>query len=166
MNMTMGQTTEHNYLVKFNWLKNRTGLLHVDGKPSVKVGPPPQFGGGMDDWSPEDLLLASLASCLLSTFFTYTEKKKLEILSYDGVAEGQLKKGPKGFEWDQLGIEVKVDVDPKNEDLVRDLLSKAKQNCIIANSLKVPVELHAIVNGQTETSPEKWKVVSRSLIGD
>lgn len=140
-------SASHGYEVKFNWIEKRSGLLHVDGKPFIKVEPPPQFGGGVDNWSPEDLLLASLASCLLSTFFTFAEKRALKVLAYDGIAAGELKKGPKGYSWENLRVDVKLQVDPKDEEMACDLLLKAKENCIIASSLNSPVGIKINVNG-------------------
>ena len=141
------------YFVKMNWLEGRTGLAHVDGKPILKVGPPPQFGGGKEDWSPEELLLAALASCLMATFFTFAKNEALEILGYDGVAYGILRKMPAGFGWEGLTNEVKLEIDPKDEERAKLLLLKAKKNCIISNSMNTEVALNMVINGVSEEQP-------------
>jgi organic hydroperoxide reductase OsmC/OhrA len=143
-------TDKHSYLVKLNWINDRNGIVHVDGKPCIKVEPPIDFGGGTEKWSPEELLLGALSSCMMATFFTIAKSASLEVLSYDGVSQGSLEKTKHGYTWSHLNVEVKVEVDPKDEERTRVLLLKAKQNCIIANALKAEAVLKATINGVIE----------------
>jgi hypothetical protein len=59
-----------------------------------------------------------------------------------------------GYSWNDLRLEVKLDVDPKDEERTRVLLLKAKRNCIIANTLKAEVQLRATINGVNEQDAE------------
>ncbi|MEQ1875819.1 MAG: OsmC family protein [Bdellovibrionia bacterium] len=153
-------TGNHEYLVKLNWVGDRNGIVHVDGKPSIKVEPPIGFGGGTENWSPEDLLLAALASCMMATFFSLAKAASLEVQAYDGVAQGALEKTKHGYGWQNLSLEVKVEVDPKDEEKTAGLVFKAKRNCIIANALKPEVQLTAIVNGTVERADDTQPVTT------
>jgi organic hydroperoxide reductase OsmC/OhrA len=58
----------HNYAI--------TSILNNDGQVSLKanntpkmvITAPPEFGGPAGNWSPETLLVASVASCFLLTY--------------------------------------------------------------------------------------------------
>ena len=54
----MPNTTPHHYRVHL--VQEGDGAVLTDGmKPAIVGGPPPQFGGFADWWSPEHLLVAA-----------------------------------------------------------------------------------------------------------
>jgi organic hydroperoxide reductase OsmC/OhrA len=122
-------------------------VLMAPPRPRLIGGAPAEYGGRDDWWSPEHLLLASLCLCLRATFETLARLKHLEILGYEANARGVLDRTPSGpaFTWLVIGVELTVP--PSEQERARALLEKAKQHCIISNTLNVPVQLHATVNG-------------------
>ena len=42
--------------------------LEVEGLEKITSGPPKEFGGSGNEWSPEDLLVAAVADCFALSF--------------------------------------------------------------------------------------------------
>jgi organic hydroperoxide reductase OsmC/OhrA len=58
----------YRYSTSVRWTGEKKGALTAAGKPPVEVGTPPEFKGHEGIWSPEDLYVASVNVCILSTF--------------------------------------------------------------------------------------------------
>src|SRR5437899_10435409 len=72
------------------WKSARRGMVSALGKPSLEVGSPPEFRGEPGIWTPEDLLVGALNSCLMLTFLALSQSKGLGPLGYVREAEGLL----------------------------------------------------------------------------
>src|SRR6266852_7367098 len=56
------------------WSSGRTGLAKSSSTPNaIHFSAPAEFGGLEGRWTPEDLLLAALASCFTITFHSIAE---------------------------------------------------------------------------------------------
>jgi organic hydroperoxide reductase OsmC/OhrA len=119
----------------------------VDGspRPTLVGGPPPQFGGREEWWSPEHLLLASVGMCFLTTLEALAAREKLAILGYRDRITGRVDKSPVGLRFSSILHAVDLRVAPEDIERARAMLVKAKKHCLVANSLAVPVELEARV---------------------
>lgn len=135
----------HQYEVRLEGRESGAVLL-APPRPWLLGGAPAEFGGSDDWWSPEHLLLASLSLCLKATFEALARLKHLELRRYDATARGVLDRTPSGPAFISLVIEVELLVPPDEAERARALLEKAKQHCIVSNTLKVPVQLQATVN--------------------
>jgi organic hydroperoxide reductase OsmC/OhrA len=78
------------YNVRTSWSSARRGTLAAPGKPNIVVGSPPEFGGNPADWAPEELLVASLNTCMMLTFLTLAQAQGLSPVGYETDAEGVL----------------------------------------------------------------------------
>ena len=80
----------HNYSVTVEGTPE--GLLSAANEhlPALKVAPPVEFDGPGDQWSPEELLMAALANCLVLSFRAIASASKFEWLSIDCEANGEL----------------------------------------------------------------------------
>ena len=67
------------YPVNLSWTAVKCGRASATGKPDLEVGSPPEFRGEEGVWSPEHLLVTSLATCLMLTFLNLAERRKLEV---------------------------------------------------------------------------------------
>ena len=73
---------EQKYHVVAWWTSGRTGLAKSDSAPNaIHFTAPPQFGGLEGRWTPEDLLIAALASCFTTTFHAIAASSKFESAS-------------------------------------------------------------------------------------
>jgi len=132
----------YQYKNKLIWTENKKGRLDIEGKPSLQISTPEEFGGEKGYLSPEDLFVASVNSCLMTTFLYFADKKKVKIKSYTSEAIGTLSKGLKGFCFSE--IEIKIEVSAEDNEVqkkIPELIELAKRYCLISNSIKSKVKL-------------------------
>jgi len=123
------------------------GVLSAPPRPLLLGGAPAEFGGSDYRWSPEHLLLASASLCLRETFGALARLKHLAVHSYQADAHALLDRSADGpaFAWIKLRIELRVAAG--DVERARALLDKAKEHCIVARALSVPVQLEAAISG-------------------
>lgn len=136
----------HLYRVRLNACETGAVLL-APPRPLLLGGAPAEFGGSDDRWSPEHLLLASASLCLRETFGALAQLKHLAVESYQADAHALLDRTATGpaFAWIKISVDLRVA--PSEVERARVLIEKAKEHCIVANSLRIPVQLEATVNG-------------------
>lgn len=136
----MTATFPHEYRSNIAWQKDREGILTAaSDQPAILGGPPPQFDGSPDYWSPEELLLSSLQLCLMTTFLALATKATFTLESYSSEALGILEKSKEGIRFTR--IQVTVDLKSSDANQAQELLMKAKKYCIISNTLNLSVEI-------------------------
>lgn len=119
------------------------------GLPTLQAAPPPQFDGPGGVWSPETLLCAAVANCLLLTFRAIARASKFDWQQLDCQVEGTLERVDGTSRFTRFVTRVTLHV-PAGADAERArlLLEKAEHGCLISNSLNARRELVAqIVQG-------------------
>jgi organic hydroperoxide reductase OsmC/OhrA len=111
----------------------------VPGRPALPGGPPPEFGGRGDSWSPEHLLLASLNLCLKTTFDAVARRAGLTVSRYASHALGVLDKTSEGLVFTEFRVDVQVDARPEDVEQVRKIAQSAKKHCLVSAALRTPV---------------------------
>ncbi len=130
------------YRTYLKWEGEKRGLLSSSGKPDIKVATPPEFRGHPGIWTPEDLLVASVNACIMTTFLYYAAREKLEFLSYESSAEGILERGEHGLLFTRVIITPKILVSLAEEvETVKSLMVLSEKNCFISNSLRSEILL-------------------------
>lgn len=116
-----------------------TGPLSVvsGGLPLLDTAPPVEFGGPGDRWSPETLLIASVADCFVLTFRAISRASRLEWQDLQCRVDGVLERIDGVTRFSRFATRVVLTVSP-GIDLAkaRVLLEKAEHGCLIANSLR------------------------------
>jgi organic hydroperoxide reductase OsmC/OhrA len=135
----------HHYEVRLD-AREMGAVLQASARPRIVGGAPAEFGGRDDWWSPEHLLLASLNLCLRATFEALARLKHLDVKDYTSSASAVLDRTTSGPAFTSLSIAVDLMVAPGEAARARTLLEKAKQHCIVANTLKLPVHLQVSVS--------------------
>ena len=138
--MTAAQSRKFIYKNSITWQGEKRGFLAAGDKPGFPIATPPEFRGHAGVWSPEDLFVASVNGCIMTTFLHYAERKGLELLSYETEAEGILERVENQFRFS--GITVKPVIAVKdNGDIQRagDFLVLAEKGCLISNSIKARI---------------------------
>ena len=120
-------------------------VMSAPPRPEFRGGPPVEFGGRDDWWSPEHLLLSAAGLCLKTTFEVFASRARLMVLAYSSRVEGTLDKTPQGLSFTSIAIAVELVVAEEDAARAGDLLRTAKDHCIVANALKTPVRLTASV---------------------
>ena len=123
------QDFPHHYLVSANAEAAGTVALKSDNMPQIVSAPPAEFGGPGDQWSPEHLLVASVADCFILTFRAISSASKMEWVSPQFTA---------------FTVKATLTVPAGTDEAkARRLLDKAEGACMITNSMKAPCHLDA-----------------------
>lgn len=130
------------YPVTVRWIGAKEGVGEsADGLEPLPIAAPPQFGGPAGVWTPEHMLVAATAACLMTTFLAAAEASQLRVLSYEAPATGTLERAEDRRYWVPT-IEVRPRVRVMNEnDRARALrlLEKAEAACLVSRSLRSTV---------------------------
>jgi organic hydroperoxide reductase OsmC/OhrA len=121
-------------------------FLSAPPRTPIALGPPPQFGGTEDRWSPEELLVGAALECLWTTFEAYARRDGLEVDGWSGTGVGVLDKGTPVPVFTSIALSVTLSVARADEERARRLLATAEQRCIISNALKVPINVDVTVH--------------------
>lgn len=142
------QDFPHHYLVSANAETQGNIALKSDDMPQIVSAPPAEFGGPGDQWSPEHLLVASVADCFILTFRAIARASKLEWVSLEATAEGVLDKVERAPQFTAFTVKATLTVPAgTDETKARRLLDKAESACLITNSMKAPCHLEADIIG-------------------
>lgn len=132
----------HDYEVRLNWLSSRLGLLtSPELEDSIAVVTPPEFPGGMKGvWSPEHLFVASVSSCLMTTFLAIAEKSQLEFERFECPARGRLEMVEGKYMITEITLmPLLVIASSLDTSKAERVLQKAEANCLISNSVKTKI---------------------------
>ena len=136
----------HHYSVHLKQDEGSRATLVAAPRPPITGGPPPEFGGHAEWWSPEHLLLSAASLCLMTTFQSLAARAKLDVHAYKASIEGVLDKTPEGLVFTSITHRVDVRVGPGQIEKGREVVASAKKHCIVSNSLKTPITVEADVS--------------------
>jgi len=124
------------------WQLEKKGLLSSPEKPNIEVATPPEFRGHAGKWSPEDLFVASVNSCIMTTFLHYAQKQGFEFISYESKAQGILERIENQFIFSEIKIKplilVRQDSDVQK---AKNFIEFSEKNCFISNSIKSKIKV-------------------------
>lgn len=140
------QKLPHYYVVKASAESHGSIHASADNLPALSVAPPQQFGGPGDQWSPEDLLMASVSNCLILTFRAIANIADFEWNSMQCVSKGRLEKDDGVIRFTRVESEVTLHIpDVSDAESAKNLVLKAERKCLISNSLNCEVHIHCDV---------------------
>lgn len=130
------------YNAEVVWTERRAGRVTSEGLPELRVSAPPEFSGEAGVWTPEHLLVAATASCLMTTFLSIAEFSKLSVVSYRSKAIARLEKVPgEGYRFTEITLVPEIEVSAEELDKAHKVLAKAEKSCFISNSLRATVQV-------------------------
>jgi organic hydroperoxide reductase OsmC/OhrA len=134
------------YRTSLGWTGRRTGALSCEGKPGLVVSSPPEFKGEPGIWTPEDLFVAAVEVCHMSTFLSFAQRKGVTIVSYRSNAQGTLEFIDGDYRFTRIvitpAIIVGEGVAPAD---VHMLLRDAHKHCLVSNSVNAVVEVNPTI---------------------
>lgn len=134
------------YKSNIEWLGAKKCVASAIDKPNIEVSTPVEFKGFKGLWTPAELLLASVNSCLLLTFISLAEKEKIKIISYKSSIEGTIEGMDAERAFTKIKISPTITVSSAGEvEKAKDLLNLSEKLCPMSNSLKSEVILSPIV---------------------
>jgi organic hydroperoxide reductase OsmC/OhrA len=139
-----GMSEEHRYDMSSKWVREKIVTIDIEGKPEIHISTPYDFWpeAPQDLMSPEDLFVASALSCYGVSLSGVASRFHAEFTDFHLKATGTLQKGNLGWEFDRILIEAEITV-PSSSDAkkMEKVAERAKTYCLVANSMKCPVEL-------------------------
>lgn len=140
------QDLPHHYVVSARAEDSGNVIVSSDGLPDLETAGPTQFGGPGDLWSPEDMLVGSIANCMILSFRAIARVAKLDWLVLECEVEGELDKVDKITQF--VGFTVQATLTIPNEadrNKAGVILEKAEKYCLVSNSLKAKPRLEVAV---------------------
>ena len=138
------QEFPHHYLVSANAETEGNVVLKTDDMPQIISAPPAEFGGPGDQWSPEHLLVASVADCFILTFRAIARASKLEWVGLEVNAEGVLDRIDRVTQFTGFTVRASLTVPAGTDEAkAQRLLEKAEGACLVTASLKATCYLEA-----------------------
>lgn len=114
-----------------------TVLVSAAGLPDLTTAAPPQFDGPEGIWSPETMLIASLADCFILTFRGVSRVARFEWEKLEAQVEGTLERVTGVTYFTRYSTHATLTV-KAGADLAKaeELLERAEKLCLVANSLR------------------------------
>lgn len=132
----------HRYHVQARGGASGSVLVTAQDAPALETNAPPEFDGPPGYWSPESLLIASIADCYILSFRAVARASKLEWSSLDVAVEGVLDRVEGVTRFVAFTVKPRLEVlSAERETLARSVLDKAKRACLVTNSLVAACEL-------------------------
>jgi organic hydroperoxide reductase OsmC/OhrA len=144
---------DHHYEVHLLWTGNsgtgtrtyagygRAHELRAPGKPPIAGSSDPSFRGESSRWSPEELLVASLAACHQLWYLHLCADAGVVVMAYEDRALGMMREHADGSgEFERVILRPLVTIAPA-ADVSRAyaLHEQAHARCFIARSVRFPV---------------------------
>lgn len=140
------RTKQFIYRNSLKWQGQKRGLLSCLTKPDIEISTPPEFKGNPGTWTPEDLFVASINTCIMTTFLHHADKQRINFFSYTSDAEGVLERLGDKFMFSKIIVRPEILVNSNDEcEKVKSLIEFSKQRCLISNSIKSEVILEVKV---------------------
>ncbi|MDG1818340.1 MAG: OsmC family protein [Porticoccaceae bacterium] len=136
----------HHYSIKVNGAPTGDLIASADHLPYLEVSPPLEFGGPGDKWSPEDLLMAAVANCLVLSFRMIAATSKLEWKAIECISEGELNQMDGKMLFTKILSRVRlVILSEDDRGKAEKLLQKAEEACLISNSLSAELTMDSVI---------------------
>ena len=131
------------------WKGGEQADLLSPAKPTLAIEPPPEFGGHDNVWSPEDLLLGAVESCLLLTVLFFVDKMKIRMRGYRSKAVARMARTPQGLRFQGVDVEIEGDLESEEDaPKFRNAVAQAESRCPVGAALNCPVRAVAIVSAR------------------
>ena len=131
------------------WSKDKYGKLYTTqlGNNSIGFACPIPFGGVVDKISPEEMFLASIATCTLTTILHLKDKVRttLEKLSVS-LKSGIIQKENNDYEFKDINCDIIMSGSKDDEFLFERICSLAPKHCLIKKSITKKITYSFTIN--------------------
>ncbi|TNE73813.1 OsmC family peroxiredoxin [bacterium] len=131
-------SAEHSYNVNLNWLSDRKGVVSSpELNTSIEVVTPPDFPKGIAGiWSPEHLFVASVSSCLMTTFLAVAENSQFNFIEFSCDANGVVDRIEKRFMVTEITLKPRLVIESAEQEArAQRILEMSEKACLISNSI-------------------------------
>jgi len=118
----------------------------MSGISETEIGPPSEYGGSPNSLNPEEVLVASVNSCIMLVFFHFVKKYEVEVASYHSQAEGKVEKTKNGLRFTSVEVRARVSLGSAGStEKIEEIAQLAEKYCLVSGSLACPVQYHVEV---------------------
>jgi len=121
------------------------------GPGELEIGPAPEFSGRPETLNPEEMFVAAINGCTMTTFFYFAQMLNVEFSSYYSKAEGQVEKQADGFRFTDVEVRAKVALQQRDlAEKVREVGNLAEKYCLVSRSVACHVhyQLQVEIKGE------------------
>src|SRR4051812_11770273 len=139
---------EYTYRVSAWWTSGRTGLAKCESSPNtIHFSEAAELGGLQGRWTPEQLLLCSLAGCFTTTFNDVARASKFEYTDLEVEIEGNVQRSrAAGFNFTEILIRPRLTIPSQEQrETGLGLLRRTKSLCMISRAITVPQTMEPTV---------------------
>ncbi|MGB5624378.1 MAG: OsmC family protein [Woeseiaceae bacterium] len=141
------QDLPHHYNVAASADSKSHVVLSSDGLEDIETAGPAEFGGPGDVWSPETLLVGTVANCFILSFRAIARASEFEWDALSCAVSGTLDKIDRVTQFTDFYLTVELTVPAgTDEKKAHRLLEKAERSCLVTNSLTGDTHLDAKVH--------------------
>ena len=120
---------------------------------ALSVATPPEFRGGIHGmWSPEHLLVSAVSSCYALTLAGVADRRQIPL--YDVAIRGVghiTRRADARFGFVVVELAVEITTEEGYEDHARRAARAAESGCLIAQALRIPIEIELEVRAAAPT---------------
>ena len=142
--------TKHAFHARLTWKKGGEGIatgnhrVEFEGRPAVEVSAAPQYRGDPSKLNPEELFLASLASCQMLTYLALASRAGIEVVAYEDGADATFTIADRKMRVTEVVLHPRITIaGSADEAKARSLVEAAHDGCFIANSVACAVRAEA-----------------------
>ena len=147
----MPKAREHAYVATVEWTGSAHGSTHayesysrahevrVADKSALELSADPTFRGDASRHNPEELLVASLASCHMLSFLALCARERIAVVTYEDRATGTMSERAGAGRFTEVTLHPHVTIAGDQIERAQALHARAHEQCFIANSVNFPV---------------------------
>ena len=145
--MTGKKEKQFLFSVQLNCREKEMSVLTVKNTPHhIKVTTPIEFDGQGNEWSPEQLFLASISSCFVSTYLFFSKSEKLEGIELECEIIGQVEMINEKYRFTNINLFPKIMIASESlREKANKVLEKTHQHCLVAQSVNAFIFYHSEV---------------------
>jgi organic hydroperoxide reductase OsmC/OhrA len=127
-------------------ISDKPAKTTMSGISEAEIGPPPEYGGSPNSLNPEEMLVASVNSCIMLVFFHFVKKSNVEVVGYSSDAEGKVEKTKNGLRFTNVEVRAKVSLGSAGSAAkIEEIAQLAEKYCLVSGSLACPVQYNVEV---------------------
>jgi organic hydroperoxide reductase OsmC/OhrA len=140
------QEYPHHYVASASAAVDSNVQIESPGLDDLESAGPAEFGGPGNLWSPETLLVASVADCFILGFRAIARASKLDWVSLSCEVVGDLERVDRVTKFTSFRVRATLEVpEGTRQEKAQRLLEKAEKTCLITNSMTADLYLEAEV---------------------
>ena len=139
------------FSVELLWDGGTSCQVNIEGHEPLRLGLHPQFGGEGEHLCPDELFLASIGGCLLTTFLYASRKLRLHLSDLKTSVHGEVVlQGPEGYRLTSVEASINVKTAKGEEAKAEECFRLTRDFCHLTRLIEdaVPVRLSVKVESE------------------